>query len=318
MTTTHETDEGVLVTTEEVKLRTSLPGLLLSLRPHQWVKNTLVFGGLVFSHSLFDAIAVQKSLAAFGIFCMASSAVYLLNDLRDLATDRLHPMKCLRPLAAGLVSPMLAVVLMILLAAAALTWAAFLGSRFTLVLGIYFLLNIGYSLGLKRVAILDVMIIASGFVLRAVAGAAAIGVPPSPWLILSTLMLALLVGFGKRRQELVVLQDGATRHRASLEGYTLPFLDMMMSIAGGASVVTYALYTMADETVARFGSRRLIATVPWVIYGVFRYLYLAHHSAKGDDPARLFVTDPPTLVNVVMWIAIVAYLVYAPIGWQVW
>jgi 4-hydroxybenzoate polyprenyltransferase len=300
------------------RLGVALAALVRSLRPHQWVKNLLVFGGLIFSQSLTNLAALEQSLLAFAIFCVASSAIYLLNDLRDLRQDRLHPIKRTRPIASGLVSPVLAGVLLTVLAIGAVCGAFLLGQRFVTVLGIYLILNLGYSLGLKHIAILDVMIIASGFVLRAVAGAAAIGVPPSPWLILCTLMLALLVGFGKRRHELVLLQEGASRHRASLDGYSLPFLDMMMTIAGGASVVTYALYTMADETVGRFGSRRLIATVPWVIYGIFRYLFLAQHSEKGGDPTKLFVTDGPTLINVAMWVLVVCYLVYAPPGWQIW
>jgi 4-hydroxybenzoate polyprenyltransferase len=195
----------------------------------------------------------------------------------------------------------------------------FLVSRwFCALLMIYLGMNVLYSLRLKHVVILDVMIIAVGFVLRAVAGAVAIGVDTSPWMVLCTMTLALLVGFGKRRNELCVLKEEASSHRACLEGYTTQFLDMMMSISGGAAIVCYTLYTMANLTVQRFGSHALVLTTPFVIYGVFRYLYLIHVKSEGGDPSRLFVTDIPILFNGLLWGVSCAVCVYTPAEWLPW
>jgi 4-hydroxybenzoate polyprenyltransferase len=296
----------------------TLWALLVSLRAHQWVKNILVFGGVIFSRSLLHWEVVRLSLWAFVTFCFASSGVYLLNDLRDLEADRRHPTKRLRPLAAGRLTPVSAGIAMAVLLIGSSLAALSLSWSFSIVLWTYVVLNVAYSTGLKRVVILDVMMVATGFVLRAVAGAVVIGVQASPWLILCTLMLALLVGFGKRRHELSLLQSEARNHRASLDGYSVQFLDLMMAIAGGAAVVTYALYTMAEETVARFGSRSLVLTTPWVLYGVFRYLYLVHQRMEGGDPAQLFVTDIPTLVNGLLWIVAICFILYGPAGWQPW
>jgi len=291
-------------------------GLLISLRPYQWVKNTLVFGGLIFSRSLLNWEAIWLSSAGFILFCMASSSVYLLNDLRDLEEDRRHPAKRLRPLAAGTIKPAVARIVLVSLLAGSVIGGFGLKVGFGIVLSTYLLLNVGYSLGLKHVVILDVMVVALGFVLRAVAGAAVIGVPASPWLILCTLMLALLMGFGKRRHELTLLEDQAQNHRRSLEGYSVQFLDLMMTIAAAAAVVMYALYTMADETVLRLGTHNLVLTVPFVIYGIFRYLFLIHKRSGGGDPARVFFTDLPTLVNVGLWVVIVCFILYARQGWR--
>jgi 4-hydroxybenzoate polyprenyltransferase len=301
-----------------LRLTSATRGLLLSLRPQQWVKNTLVFGGLIFSRSLMHWPTVRLSLCAFAIFCMASSGVYLLNDLCDVEADRRHPIKRFRPLAAGKFSLNVARTAMGLLFVGSALAALLLRPAFALTLGIYLLLNVAYSLGLKRVVILDVMVIALGFVLRAVAGAVVIGVTASPWLVLCTLMLALLMSFGKRRHELNLLETEAHNHRQSLDGYSLQFLDLMMTISAGAAVVTYALYTMADETVARFNSHSLVLTVPFVLYGIFRYLFLVHKRMEGGDPARLLVTDMPTLLNVGLWVLVVCFILYGPRTWHPW
>lgn len=288
----------------------TLGSLAVSLRPQQWVKNTLVFSGLIFSHSLTRGPALALSCGAFVVFCLGSSALYLLNDLRDLEKDRRHPTKRLRPLAAGALRPALAWTFLPLLLAISVAGSAWLGPAFSSVLGIYLALNFGYSLGLKRVVILDVMIVAMGFVLRAVAGAVVIGAPPSHWLMLCTLMLALLVCFGKRRHELVLLQGEAHHHRPALDEYSLPFLDIIMAVAAGASVVTYALYTMAGETIARAGSSALIYTMPFVLYGIFRYLHLVYHRKAGGDPAHLLVHDLPSLINGSLWTLSVCIILY--------
>lgn len=289
-----------------------------SMRPHQWLKNTLLFSGLVFSQSLFDIQRVLLSIQAFCLFSFAASAVYLLNDLVDLKEDRLHPKKKLRPLAAGIISPMVVMTVMVILATVALAGGLVMSRSFCGLLFLYLAMNVAYSVRLKHVAILDVMIIAAGFLLRVIAGAVAIGIEASPWLILCTLTLSLLVGFGKRRNEIVVMRDNAVGHRACLAGYTPHFLDLMMTIAAGSAVVTYALYTMADETVARLGSHVLVFTTPFVIYGIFRYLFLIHVESKGGDPSRLFVSDRPTLINGGLWTVACIICVYTPVEWLPW
>lgn len=304
--------------TAALSITATMRWLFVSLRPQQWVKNTLVFSGLIFSRSLLQWGIVRLSLCAFAIFCMASSGIYLLNDLCDLEADSKHPLKRFRPLASGKISLSTARAAMGLLLVGSASLSLLFRPAFAMVLGTYLLINVAYSLSLKRVVILDVMTISMGFVLRAVAGAVVIGVGVSPWLVLCTLMLALLMGFGKRRHELSLLQADAHNHRQSLEEYSIQFLDLMMTITAGAAVVTFALYTMADETVARFNSHSLVLTVPFVLYGVFRYLFLVHKRNGGGDPARLLVTDVPMLINLGLWLAVVCFILYGPRAWHPW
>ena len=291
-------------------IKNQISALLISIRPQQWIKNMLVFGGLVFSQSFLKLDALLLSIAAFVVFCLASSAIYLFNDLRDIEEDRQHPSKCHRPLASGLLSVRLTWVIMILMLLIAVAGAILLRSTFALVIIIYLILNILYSMYLKKQVILDVMIVSFGFVLRAVAGALVIAVEVSPWLFLCTLMLALLVSFGKRRHELVLLNNNAHQHRLSLKEYSPPFLDIMMTISGAAALVTYSLYTMASETIARFNTQWLVLSTLFVLYGIFRYFYLVHQKNAGGDPSNLFVKDIPTLINVLLWGLSVILIIY--------
>jgi 4-hydroxybenzoate polyprenyltransferase len=303
-----------------VRVRTTLRGGIRSLRPHQWVKNLLVFGGLIFSRSLLQPSAIWLSVNAFVIFCMVSSAIYLFNDLRDMEADRLHPLKRKRPLASGAISRGAASVLMCAMLAVAGFASLTLRPAFSLVICVYVAMNVAYSLGVKRLVIVDVMFIAFGFVLRAVGGALVIDVVPSVWLMLCTFLLALLIGFGKRRHELTLPDAQARAHRQTLQGYTVALLDLLMAISGGAAVVCFALYTVADETIARFGTRNLIITLPFVLYGVFRYLYLVHKNerARGEDPSQLLATDAPTIINVLLWALVVCFVIYSRGKWQIW
>ncbi len=297
----------------------STRALALSLRPHQWVKNLLVFGGLVFSRSMSDPIAVLHSFHAFLLFCFAASSIYLLNDVNDIAEDRRHPTKRLRPVAAGLISRATAIAAMLFLAIGSIISAFTINRTFGGVLAVYVLMNVAYSLKLKQVVILDVMLISLGFVLRAIGGAVAIGVPASSWMVLCTMTLALLVGFGKRRNELAILRGDASQHRSNLDEYSLPFLDVMMTISAGAAVVTYALYTTASASqTSHVGSPMLVLTTPFVIYGIFRYLYLVHQRTEGGDPSRLFVSDRPLLLNGVLWILASSLAIYGPTHWAIW
>ncbi len=284
--------------------------VIISLRPYQWAKNVLVFAALFFSLSFLNWHAVALSLKAFAAFCLVSSSVYLLNDVRDIEADRLHPKKSKRPIAAGRVSPGLALSVMFAALGSGLMLGFAVNESVLAVLISYVAINLGYSFGLKQVVLLDVMIVAFGFLLRAVAGAFAIRVEVSPWLFICTLLLALLLVFGKRRHELSTLKRGAGRHRGSLAEYSLPFIDGLMFVSAGAAIVTYSLYTMADETVARFGTEWLVLTTPMAIYGIFRFLYLIYIKKEGGDPTKMMATDLPFVANGVLWILAFGAILY--------
>lgn len=302
----------IIQPSETLSLRRTGRGLLVELRPKEWTKNLLVFTGLIFSRSLTDAHNIWICVLGFAIFCSASSGVYLFNDLCDIKEDREHPIKKNRPLASGALNVNFARFVMILLFAAAASGALWLNHGFALIIGIYLATCLAYSMKLKDIVILDVILIASGFVLRAISGAVIIGVEVSEWLVLCTSMVALLVGFGKRRHELVLLEEAAENHRRSLSDYSISFLDSIMNICAGAAVLTYALYTRADETIQRVGSRAMLLTIPFVIYGVFRYLFLIHKRETGGDPVQLLFRDRPTLLNLVLWILASGAVIYLP------
>ena len=290
----------------------NLRGLLVEMRPSEWTKNLLVFSGVIFSRSLTDINNLWISLLGFAIFCAASSGVYLFNDLCDLQADREHPVKRNRPLASGAVNINFARVAMLVLFLTATLGSLALNRSFAFVIAIYLLTCIAYSLRLKDIVILDVILIASGFVLRAVSGAVLINVAPSEWLVLCTSMVALLIGFGKRRHEIVLLEENAQNHLRSLSDYSIEFLNSIMNICAAAAVVTYALYTRADETVARIGSNRMLITIPFVVYGVFRYLFLIYKRQAGGDPVQILLHDRPTLLNLLLWIVTVGLVIYLP------
>ena len=289
----------------------SLIGVLFkAMRPYQWVKNVLLFSGLIFSLSLFQTSSLLKSLMGFVVFCLISSGIYLINDIRDFEEDRNHPVKKNRPIASGKLKLPIARVFATILVIIAFVLSYFLNKGFTFLVAIYFLNNLAYSFGLKKVAILDVMMVSFGFLLRPVAGCVVIGVQVSPWLFICSLMFALLFSFGKRRNELSILKRSANKHRKSLQDYTVYFLDIMMAISGGLAIGTFALYTMAAETVERFGTQRLIITTPFVLYGVFRYFFLVHLKSEGGDPTKLLTTDIPTLVNGALFGLMLIYVIY--------
>jgi 4-hydroxybenzoate polyprenyltransferase len=281
----------------------------LALRPRQWVKNVFVLAALVFAGRLDDPSAVGRALEAFAVFCALSSAVYLVNDVRDREADRLHPVKRRRPIAAGEVSPGVAGGAAIVLAGAALLAAFWLSRGLFGAALAYFVLNVGYSFGLKRVVILDVMMVATGFLLRAWAGALVLGVAISHWLVLCTGLLALFLGFVKRRQEIAAL-DGDDRTRPILREYSLPFLDQMISIVTGATVVAYSLYAFSPEVAEKLGTRHLGLTIPFVVFGIFRYLYLVHQRGEGENPTAVLLRDGPLIVDVLLWGAAVVVALY--------
>ncbi len=285
-----------------------LEGLLTSVRPRQWSKNLIVLAPLAFSQRLTDPPSVRQALAAFSVFTVAAAAIYLFNDLIDRPQDRLHPLKRHRPLAAGTLAPRTAMVAAILLATTALVAATILGLRFAILLATYLVANCLYSGFLKRVVILDVMIVSFGFVLRVGAGAAAIGVEVSTWLLLCTSFVSLLLAFSKRRHELVLLPGAG--QRAVLSSYRLAFLDPVIGALTAATILSYSLYAVAPETVERFETRSLIYTLPFVLYGVFRFLHLVYHVENERSPTETMLSDKPFLFNILLWISATVIVIY--------
>ncbi len=285
-------------------------GAFLSLRPHQWFKNVFLFAALVFARRLDDTDAVLRALCGFGLFCALSSAVYLVNDIRDREQDRLHPKKRKRAIAAGLVPVPLAVAMSVALFAIGLLGSIPLGVPFLVTAATYAILSLGYCFGLKRVVILDVMVLASGYTLRAVAGAEAIPVEISNWLLICTSLLALFLGFCKRRQELTSLEGRGVAHRAVLARYSEQYLDQMIAVVTASTVISYLLYAFDAETAAKLHTDKLALTAPFVLYGIFRYFYLVHMRGQGGHPTREFLGDRPLLVNFVLYAATVVVILY--------
>jgi 4-hydroxybenzoate polyprenyltransferase len=296
---------------------TLLTAAVVSLRPRQWAKNLFVFAGLIFSQSLFTPL-VWPTLAAFLIFCALSGAIYLFNDLADLEKDRLHPTKRYRPIARGALPLPAALGFGVALLAASLVAAFFLPLGFALTAVAYAALLTAYSVWLKHVVIVDVLTVAAGFVLRAVAGAEAIGVEISGWLVICTILVALFLALGKRRHEYRTLRGDAAAHRPILAEYSEGFLDQMMAVVTASTVTAYALYTMSPETVAKFNTRLLPLTLPFVLYGVFRYLYLLYRRELGGNPSDLLLNDRALLVNTGLWMLTLLLIIYGPVwgtGW---
>ena len=296
----------------EVRRRSLLLNLFISLRPDQWTKNLLVFAGLLFGLQLSNPPAVAQALIAFVIFCALSGVVYLINDVLDRESDRQHPHKASRPIASGALSVTAAIGAAVALTVAALTTAVFLGGRFTIVAIAYLTLLALYSGFLKHIVIIDALTIATGFVLRAVAGAVAVNVEISHWLLVCTILLALFVALAKRRHELVLLADGATSHRKILGEYSPYLLDQMISVVTASTLVAYIFYTINPETEQKFGTQWLGLTIPFPLYGIFRYLYLVHSREGGGSPADLLITDRPLLLCVALWGISVVLIIYKP------
>jgi 4-hydroxybenzoate polyprenyltransferase len=284
--------------------------LIKSFRPGQWTKNLFIFAGLIFSQNAFDIQMLGLTLAAFAVFCALSGSVYTINDLSDLHEDKKHPVKKHRPLASGKLGVHFATGALVILIPAALLAAWLLGRGFFIVSLSYLVLQALYSFYLKRVVILDVFSIAAGFVLRVVAGAVVIDVEISSWLIICTILLSLFLALSKRRHELETLEDEAPEHRKVLEDYSRGLLDQMISVVTASTVVCYALYTISGETVEKFGTKNLIFTVPFVLYGIFRYLYLVHKKGEGGNPENIIVSDIPLIINMILWVMTAAVILY--------
>ncbi|MFN8523354.1 MAG: decaprenyl-phosphate phosphoribosyltransferase [Chloroflexota bacterium] len=287
---------------------TALLGLVRALRPRQWTKNLLVFAGLVFTYNLANPQMLVRVGGAFLVFCALSSAGYLWNDIRDAVADRQHPIKRYRPIAAGVVGIPLAGTVSFGLSLAGLVFAGTLGVPFTLVAAAYAALTVLYSLVLKHVVLIDVFAIAAGFVLRAVGGAVVIGVPVSPWLYVCTVLVSLFIALGKRRHELQLLADDASRHRPILSQYSEELVDQLILIVAAATIIAYSLYTFSAENLPRDHSMML--TIPFVVYGVFRYLFLVRMRGGGGAPDEMLLTDRGLLATAVSWVLACLAILY--------
>ena len=288
--------------------------LLMSLRPEQWTKNLFVFAGVLFGGHLLDVPAMLRAVAAFVVFCALSGVVYIFNDLADRAADQRHPLKRLRPIASGRLSSSTAAIAATILGAVSLVAALLLSPMFAVLSATYVVLLVLYSVVLKHLVIIDALTIAAGFVLRAAAGAVAVFVPISHWLLVCTTLLALFLVLSKRRHELTLLADGAMTHRPILEEYSPYLLDQMIAVVTASTLVAYSVYSTSAETAERLKTTRLGLTIPFVLYGIFRYLYLVHQKRAGGSPADLLLTDRPLLACVGLWALSVALILYSPLG----
>ncbi len=280
------------------------------IRPSQWIKNGVVLAGLIFAGEAGSPDKVLLAFQALIAFCFLASAVYVINDILDRERDRQHPLKKNRPIAAGKINIGPAFITALLLVTGGLVLAYITNINLLIVGTVYFVLNLFYTILLKNIVIIDVMTIAAGFVLRALAGAVAIEVEFSGWLLVTAFVLALFLGLGKRRHELTLLEKEASTHRKILEKYSPYLLDQLIGIVTASTVITYLFYTLSPEVGNKLGTKYLFVTIPFVIYGIFRYLYLVHKEAKGGSPTRLLLSDPPLLIDVVLWLATVVLILY--------
>jgi len=284
--------------------------IIQAMRPHQWTKNFFIYAALIFSQNFFNFPLLLKSTVAFSAFCLISSALYIFNDLKDLEEDKRHPLKSKRPLAAGKIKKSTAILSIIVLSLLGFSSAFTLNTSYFVIILVYFSIQMAYSMKLKHIVILDVFVVALGFLIRVVAGGLAIEVFLSSWLLICTMLLALFLALSKRRHELVLLEDEASEHRPILEEYSPYLLDQMIAVVTASTVIAYCLYTISEETVTKFGTTNLIFTVPFVLYGVFRYLYLIHQKSEGGSPEGLIIKDKPLLIDIFLWIATAVIILY--------
>lgn len=287
-----------------------LSGLVRLARPTQWLKNGILLAPLIFAGELTDTTKLATALEATILFCLLSSAVYVFNDIIDREKDKLHPLKKGRPIASGQVSAAQAAIFILILMIVGLAFAWNINAQFFSITAVFLILNLLYTVWLKHIVIVDSMAVAVSFVLRAYAGAFAIAVPASKWLLINTLLLALFLAFGKRRHELVFLEETATAHRKALMSYSPYLLDQLIGVVTPAVVVMYMLYSFSTEVSHKLGTENLFLTIPFVVYGIFRYLYLIHKEEKGGSPTRVLISDLPILLTVVLWLLTAVIVLY--------
>ncbi len=282
------------------------------LRPVQWAKNAFVFAPLVFSRHLFDPMYGERAVLAFAVFSLLSSVVYIINDIADRSSDRLHPLKRARPLASGTVPVGQALAVAGLLGIGSACGTLWLGPKVAFIAAVYFSLNLGYSFGLKQVILVDVFLVASGFMLRVLAGAFAIGVQVSPWLALCTLFVSVFLAVSKRRAEILLnIAEETETARPVLRKYDIQFIEQMMTVTAAGMAISYALYTVAQRTVEVFGTENLIFTTVFVLFGIFRYLYLVRIHKTDDNPTHLLLSDLPTILNMIAWFIVCVVIIYS-------
>jgi len=286
--------------------------LIKLIRPKQWIKNFFVFAPLLFSRHVFDLPFLIASLEAFFIFSLMSSSVYIINDIMDADSDRSHPKKKYRPIASGEISVKQALIFLVLLIAIVVAGLFFMRPLFILVIVLYFITNLLYSLKVKSIVLLDVFFISFGFLLRVLGGAAAINVPISSWMLLTTIFISLFLAVSKRRGELsqVINSDNIEKQRKVLKEYSVDFADQLNTIAAAGTIISYALYTVSDRTIAIFGTDKLVYTTPFVIYGIFRYLYLMHKKNLGESPTSIVTKDIPIIIDVFCWFMVSLIIIY--------
>ena len=284
--------------------------IVKSLRIQQWIKNFFVFAPLIFSQNVFDLPLLAKTTVAFILFCLLSGAAYILNDIQDLEEDKLHPVKSKRPLASGKLKKNHALFACVILVIIGLAGAYLLNFHFFIALLVYFVLQIAYSGWLKHVVIVDALLIAAGYLIRVIAGGLAIEIHLSHWLFICTFLIALFLALSKRRHELVLLEENAENHRPILKEYTPQLLDQMIAVVTASTVISYCLYTVSPDTVEKFGTKNLLFTVPFVLYGIFRYLYLVHQKDEGGSPEALIIKDKPLLADLFLWIVTAMLILY--------
>ena len=284
--------------------------VLESMRPQQWLKNFFIFAPLIFSQNVTDSFLFKRSLLAFAIFCLLSGSIYILNDLKDVEEDKLHPLKSKRPIASDKLKKSSAVIAFVVVGVISFLLCLLLNMNFFYIALFYFILQIAYSFRLKHVVILDVFIVAAGFFIRVIAGGLAIEVYISPWLLICTALLALFLAMSKRRHEIIFLEQDAENHRPILKEYSPYLLDQMIAVVTASTVIAYCLYTISEETITKFGTTKLIFTVPFVLYGIFRYLYLIHQKSEGGTPEALILKDKPLLLDIFLWIVFACIIIY--------
>ncbi len=284
--------------------------IIAAMRPRQWTKNLIIFAGLIFSQNIFHPSLLKTSIIAFFAFCLAASSVYIINDIKDVERDKLHPIKKNRPLAAGLITVGQAVFFALCLAVVSIGVAFLLNFNFGLLLAGYWTMMIIYTYKLKNVVIVDILVISAGFIIRAVSGAAVLDVMISRWLLACAIFLSLFLIMAKRRSEITELGINAGNHREILEEYGEKFLDQMIAVVTACTIISYVLYTVDPGTVEKFDSTGLIWTVPFVIYGIFRYLYLVYQRNLGGRPEMVLLADRPMIISVFLWILVSIYIVY--------
>ena len=287
-----------------------LKNIIISIRPYQWSKNFLVFAALIFSGTILISNYLIITIITFFLFCLASGGIYIFNDILDKKEDAIHPAKKNRPIASGELSLNPAIFSVIIISIISIGGAFIINEFLGFVFIGYIILTVLYTIKLKHVVILDILIVAIGFVLRAIAGAAAISVRISPWLLVCTLFLALFIVIGKRRHEIVLLQENASEHRKILGEYSIILLDQMIVVVTAASIVSYALYTLDSATINKFHTENLVYTIPFVILGMFRYFYLIYKKNLGDRPEEILFNDIGIIITVLLWITTIGFIIY--------